>query len=279
MAYQSGSLPIPQEEQRMIIAKLDELPPDSLKASFSENDQYEYWESQKLNYQTLLKELKAYFEGREVQLDGLDEYEQELYRAERDFYLALYNLLREAWKDFKEVPKTISGKFFHRDLTREISIKLWQCFLKNPIFESPGTLLCAIIENDAKAQMIPCLVGRYDLNYRKLYRWELEKNKLAQTTNPEINLKAEEEKLYKKRRKILGKEIEELLWLPELCLLVCQYIAMHNKFVKRSFEIYKKAEKARNKILFRSWRTAPAIAWEKGKRMHSVKKGGTYRHS
>jgi hypothetical protein len=108
---------------------------------------------------------------------------------------------------------------------------------------------------------------------------ELEAKKLAKTPKPEVNLKAAKEKFYKKRRKLLGKEVEDLIWLPELCLSRCKCIAMHNKFVRRSFESYKKAKETRNKLLFQAWRTAPAIAWEKGKRMHSVKEGGTYRHS
>jgi hypothetical protein len=264
------------KEQEMILTKLDELPPDDLIDKVKTEEQLLEFVESNIYCNILHAELKAYFCGQQSQLNELTEKEKEFYRIQRDYYLAMYSLFRDGWEEIIYYTEVLSNNITRalREVTKKKKLDDTHTKLSDHYpFRSPGELLSAIIENDVRIDIIPCLQGRYDMNFRKLNRLVKEyKRKEKEGKSPE-----ELQKINEKVKKIFGKETNELLNLKNFCIGACGYAAMvkKNKMLIKAYKSYLTAKEEKETLLLRKFRNTPTRCWEKGQRRHYTQKGGT----
>jgi hypothetical protein len=277
---------MPEEDRQLVFNTVDRLPPEDVIEQFKSKDQLIFWYRDKVQYQVLFDELKAYFAGREVQLwDDLSDREQKLYRAKRNYYLALYALLREAWREIKNfaeinsdvllrvMDKTLDEKHRNNQELKDCFLEMFRQQTQLPPFEFPGQLLCTIIENDSRARFVRVLAGRYDMNFRKIYRLNLQFRKKMKEGASVDDLN----KIARKIKKASGEfrpDMKEYEQPEKFCLAICWAASEKNVYIKKEYKKYQEATIELGKQICLSFKDQNSIAWEKGKRYGFRQEGG-----
>ena|SRR4028119_2040808 len=245
------TLDISKSETESILKTLKELPQEWLIEHFWTDEQHNHWNNTKVHYLTLHEEMQAYFQGRASQLEDLSDHERLCYATLKDVQLALYDLLRYGWRDIQKAVQDYKINFPYRQ---------------------PGELFSALMESQAAAKVIPCLLGRHDIKFRQTYR---------------LGLKIQKSKGDKKKADQCRKEVDQLLGqlrhLADLqvgCIQCCRNAAKKSKdkVLQRKLADYDRLSNELSKLLSKDYRDRSAEAWEKGKKLQSQKAGGTYIH-
>jgi len=268
---------IPDSEAKAVLLAFNNLPPDYWLPYLSQ-DQLDHWHSEKNKFQLLHQELKAYFSGNANVLSSLDlsPESRNLIARLRDYYLALYALLREGWEVIKQSTKD-SGGYFK--------------------FENPGQLLITIIENDANASIYQsCVPSEFQPRKRyELYRTSNSISKALADGVPITKIETTKDRPLKpnKRRRNTNKTIldcyredvmrdeGEMMQFADLelhCLRICREPKNLNETesLKHKLADYDREAERLNKLQQQGFRQGKAYAWRNGKKLQSRKAGGTY---
>jgi hypothetical protein len=243
------TLEISKSEMELILKTLKELPQEWYIEYFWTEEQHNHWDDTKTHYLMLHEEMQAYFQGRASQLENLSDHERLCYATLKDVQLALYDLLRYGWRAIQKAVHDYKINFPYNE---------------------PGELFSALMENQAAAKVLPCLLGRHDIKFRQTYR---------------LGLKIQKSKGDKKKTDQCRKEIDQLLGrlkhLADLqvgCIQCCRNAARQSKdeLLYRKLADYDRLCDELSKLLKRNYRDKPAQAWQKGEKLQSQKAGGTY---
>lgn len=238
----------PDEEK--ILDILLELPPKNIVINPTP-DQENFLKDTELNFKVLFIFFKHYFSEQPIPIEELQGDYRDFIAAKFDQLLALYELIQCGWKYLDESPKIP--------------------------FENPGDCFIQILKNAALAQVHKCTLGRFDERPRylnKIRRLEdkIEKGKLKQGKPGEYQKREYEIHIVR----LINFGFEKFAELEALCVSICKRNAKDNKWLQKKLKRYSIESKELKKIIKRIDRNRNAYAWQKGKKLHSVREGGSY---
>jgi hypothetical protein len=228
---------ITKQDQMVILTGIDGLPP--IQASYLSEDGQKLWRSVRNEYQILHDELKAYFAGEESLLPKLEGDFKDYMILRRDWCLAFYSLIRDAWKYLEP--------FYGTDKNG------------NPL--NPGKLLIAILDMESRGKMVPAVIGRCDINPRKSYDLKTKICKAKEGKLQELEIKQLEKDAQKHDRSF--RPFGEL----EVAILShCRAAAETNKQIYQQMFRLDDLSESIQKHIYKcfNFRKGKAQIWEKG---------------
>ncbi|WP_414589345.1 hypothetical protein [Scytonema sp. PCC 10023] len=253
------SVIVSSEDQTVILEKLDGLPPEYLLNELTQ-DQKEHWYGVKDVFQKTHLSLKAFFSGNPNPLQSLPDEEKELYGHLTDYYISLYGLIQWGWEDILSQFAQWHSDYYTEDFP----------------FRTPGETLADIMQRDAGAQYWQCKIGRHDFKPRKMYQLRLQAKKLI-----EGKLSPKQMSQHEKDVKALAKPFQLFKELEIFCVNACRMgvQSRKDKLLKLKIQDYERKRENLSDLLHRHYRNMRGYAWENGKKLETVKEGGSYRPS
>lgn len=208
-------------------------------------------------YAALYHSLKAYFEGDSSPLSFLDPIDQEAYALWRDYYLTLYGLLHDGWKE----------------IANAASVDGWDSLLG----KSPGETLLKILFFDC--------AGCFDRAFQycewsqgEMYRLGLEANKLRKVIQAEAPLSKgqdQQSRNINSKLKRMRQNSDPFMALTLYCVSACRKAAKRNRVLKRKLEAFDRHKEDWGRFMT-SKKVLPAShGWKSGGKTVPVK-GGSY---
>jgi hypothetical protein len=200
-------LTIPTEEQQRLLSKRRKIPPIQLRESLSADGQV-IWDNLNFEYHHLHKELEAYFKGLPSQLTGLSDEWRERLEATKQWFLAIYELIRQSWDYLTP---------YHKDGRGSVL--------------TPGLLAAEILEADCKGSLLPAIAGRVVISPRFNYELPAKIAKAKHRGKNSLNqLTKDCSRKWGEYKKAAALEVAVLSW--------CQDAATKDEYAKQALEIY-----------------------------------------
>lgn len=240
-----------KDDREKILEVLDDLPPQNPIYRYTE-DQVTYYFEVREKFDVMHDFFEAYFQGRAIPIDRLEGKTREFYLTKFDSFLAFYNLIQWGWKYILEESETPAVIHFN--------------------FNNPGDCFVEFLRKQAEAQIHMCKLGRYDIRPRHKCEMRRVAEKIREGKATAIQ-KSNFQKYIKSLENLGFRKFAEL---EIFCVTACKKHTKKNSALQEKLEdYYNKFEKVEH-VTQSIDRNRPAYAWENGKRLKSVKEGGTY---
>ncbi len=242
---------IDKATQNQILQAINGLPPLAWLDLCKSKDQIEHFNLIRRVFRFTYIGLKEYFEGEKSTLDS------ELAVAQRNYYLAIYELMQQGW--------------------RYIEIAAQESALQD-FPHTPGEAIIRLIENDCAAFFAPCLEP-YEWSKDSAYRLYLLEKEVRDLESKELLKPGEEKKIEKFSNKLrqAQRPYHELLVLRNFCLAICQSAAKCDRTLKESIKNFNSRQLHLHSLIAPKLRKGVSYRWDdEGNRKIGTKPGGVY---
>lgn len=224
-----------EEEQQELLCKWGEIPPKSCRRFLSVDGQ-NLWDCLEFEYEYFYRELEAFFRGEPSQLTELEPKWKHYLRAKREWFLAFYQLLRDAWRHLPEEFKSREDK------------KL-----------TPGLLASEILEAESKAKLLPAIAGYVEVTPRRNYDLPAKVAKAVHRSDKFV------EQVQKDYDRQLG-EFYNAAQFEVSIISHCRGAATKDEQVKESLEAFEKQRDKLSAVIYKYWnyRKATQQIWDRG---------------
>jgi flavin-binding protein dodecin len=242
---------IDKTTQKKILRAIDGLPPMAWLEVCQSQAQLEHWNLIRRAFQFTYVGLKEYFEGQKSTLDS------ELAIAQRNYYLAIYEVIQLGWHHIEIAAQDATLQDFPN---------------------TPGEAIVKLIENDCAAFFNPCL-QYHEFSKDGAYRLYLLEKQVRELESKESLKSAEQRKIEKFSTKLkqMQRSYRELLNLRHFCLAVCRDVAKRDRTLKESLTIFNTRQLYLHSLIAPKLRKGESYCWDgRGNKKDGTRPGGAY---